>query len=163
MDDPYHTERIHSTLESLGIGRDSLLVVGGAALALYGVRPPSDVDILVPAGLFVAMHKEQQTPSGTILQRGAHGKDYILAAPAANGHHLPVDIICDYQTYPGSSIRGYDEQFRERIAASPTSDEGWHHLTLEELLAQYKSRGLNQKAREARRQAHPHLKLKKSA
>lgn len=163
MDDPYHTERIHSTLESLGIGRDSLLVVGGAALALYGVRPPSDVDILVPAELFVDMHRDEQTPSGTPLLRSAHRRTYVLAAPAVDDRRLPVDIICDYQTYPGSSIRGYDEQFRERIAASPASDEGWHHLTLEELLTQYKSRGLNQKAREARRQAHPHLKHKKSA
>ena len=161
MDDPYHTERIHSTLESLGIGRDSLLVVGGAALALYGVRPPSDVDILVPAGLFVAMHKEQQTPSGTILQRGAHGKDYVLAAPAANGHHLPVDIICDYQTYPGSSIRGYDEQFRERVAGSPVSSEGWHHLTLKELFTQCRSQGPNQKARDDIRRIRS--RLKKSA
>ena len=161
MDDPYHTERIHSTLESLGIGRDSLLVVGGAALALYGIRPPSDVDILVPAGLFVDMHRDEQTPSGTPLLRSAHRRTYVLAAPAVDDRRLPVDIICDYQTYPGSSIRGYDEQFRERVAGSPVSDEGWHHLTLEELFTQCRSQGPNQKARDDIRRIRS--RLKKSA
>lgn len=74
-------ERILTTLELSGLERERILVLGGGALALAGIRPARDVDLMVPHADFTALARGEQTPGGFALRPKPHTTKAFLTTP----------------------------------------------------------------------------------
>lgn len=107
-------QRIIETSQSLDLDPARSLIVGSAALYLYGIMPPSvtdpiarkhptdrpgDVDHAVSAMLFNEIFTKNQTANGTPVSSAAmrhYGEQYALAVEPGSPRLLKSDIIARY-------------------------------------------------------------------
>jgi hypothetical protein len=139
MRDAYKKEVVAS-LEKTGLDRDTTLVLGGGAMALAGIRPAGDIDLMVPHFVFTDLNTYRRTPSGLILQNKYGAKHPFLETTPV---HLPPDTMNVDITHPHDAIHhaGSPELDDEFIATLDNFDavDGYHFLP-PELVAAHKNR-----------------------
>jgi hypothetical protein len=86
-------------LNKLGIPSDRVVVVGGFAMACYGVRPPSDMDLLCADDVIRELMLEDETPSGLPVKtwRTPDGSTRKLISLAEDtGFDYSIDYLPSY-------------------------------------------------------------------
>jgi hypothetical protein len=144
-----HLARISRTVELLGIDKDAMQVVGGAVLAVYGIRSPEDVDIVVGPQTWRHLMHDQTSPSGVPLstyRKRPHVLTLSRQHPGAYG--LGADIKTNYMIGDEMTEEEFEEHFRESASESPTSANGIHFASLADTI-RYS-------------QEHPHYHRKKT-
>jgi hypothetical protein len=127
--------RIVSSVERLGLDPERSVIVGSAALVLYGVdlpqmdaalyqddmKRPGDVDISVDATQFIELFDNGHTPTGipAAVKPDKSSKRFstIRADADAQTGSLPVDLITRYSVDYGS-INRFDRNFRKHNQAN---------------------------------------------
>ena len=160
-------QKIVRTIDRLGIDPSRAVVVGSAALTLYGVElqdridgiarsRPHDVDLSVDVTTFLSqceaeqarLKKDCETPPSLKLAKDLN--QTLLTIPAKDPNHLPVDIITRYQGQDEKkSIQKYDAGFasyyRKNSLQLPGSN-GIRVITQDRLVAELeKHRFLDEK------------------
>ncbi len=92
-------EPVIATLEASGIPRDDMFIFGGSVLALAGIRPATDVDIVVRQNLYYEMYETGQLPASNNWEEDLSltvycgpGIDQRLVTGPSCSLHLPLDI-----------------------------------------------------------------------
>lgn len=134
-------ERIISTLEMSGLNKEQTLVLGGSALALAGIRPARDVDLMVPHASFTSLARHEQTPGGFVLRPKPDTTHAFLTTPEKL---LPPSALSLDITHPhGPDNRPspeLDEELLKRMEEFG-SVEGYHFLPPELVAAHKKTTG----------------------
>ena len=109
--------RIISSVEQLDIDLARSVLVGSAALKLYGVElpgnRPGDVDLTLDASQFIELYEARKTPSGLSLApmvENRNPKFSILEIPGDQAR-LPVDAITQFDARTTSQAH-YDKKFQ---------------------------------------------------
>lgn len=131
--------QIINTVEQLELDKnDHFIIVGSAALALYGIIPPAqwdedhkprpgDVDLAVTHALISALYKNRRTPSGVPVRRKedhVHTRQTILQVDphAIDPPHLPVDFITRFNPKihrPDKYDAGFGKHFESNSHVVP--------------------------------------------
>jgi hypothetical protein len=130
-------ESAHTVIETVkdtGLDPRHTLIMGGSALALAGIRPAHDVDIIVPESVFyTTAARDFALPSGIRLR---HKSNSIYPVMETYGKQpndrLHVDIT------PATRDYGDDQRFIEELELYDTV-QGFRYLS-PELVAQRKLR-----------------------
>jgi hypothetical protein len=141
--------RISRTVELLGIDKDVMQVVGGAVLGVYGIRQPSDVDIVVGPQTWREISRDHSSPSGLPLstyRERAHVLSLPRSTPGAYG--LGADIKTNYMIGLDTTEEEFEADFRRTASRSPTSESGIHFASLADTVRYA--------------QEHPHFNRKKT-
>jgi hypothetical protein len=123
--------RIIDTVEQLELDKkNDFVIVGSAALALYGITPPTqynsrprprDVDLAVTYGLITSLYEEGYTPSGIPISKkeGHHPRQTILEAHPndIDSSLLPVDFIIRFNPKIHNPEK-HDDGFRKHFASN---------------------------------------------
>jgi hypothetical protein len=156
--------RIVDSAEHLGLDPERSVLVGSAALVLYGVQlpqvdalldpsgetvRPKDIDFTVNASYFIELHKNGQTPSGApveLLDDNANKQFTILTTKNHSPSHiLPADLLTRYTADYGSVRqfdRGFQKHFRKHSTVIPGSN-GLRIATPDYLKMSLKSRSVD--------------------
>lgn len=138
------------TLERSGLDPSTVLIVGGAALTLLGLRTANDVDLLCSVERFNGLRVQGQTPGGLPLQRKpTTGKrNWLTTTYEGLTDRPPLDIdIGDFAVPYHTGSQTQDEVFTEWVNARSPSFEGWHHLNPVALRNELAKRGFNRQAK----------------
>ena len=134
------------TLEASPIDPEQVILVGSAALTLYGVDlprvdpnkdRPEDID-LATSPIYI---------SEVYMKGGFHEKDeltkqmIIRQAQCASGF-LPIELICRYRNYRGGGPAGYTQRFAKFWAANSQDIPGsrFHIATTAVIAAELENR-----------------------
>lgn len=146
-----YAREVIAALEKTRLDREKLLVLGGGALALAGIRRANDVDLMVPHSQYVPLSRYLRLPSGLILQHkpGAH-HPFLETTPA----RLPPGMMAVDITHPHDERhhRGspaLDAEFLRTIA-SFDEVEGYRFLP-PELVAEHKKANAGVNSRKNRK------------
>ena len=91
-----------ATLESCGLDLEQVIVFGGSVLALHGIRPAHDVDLLVQFNTFKLAEKTGQLPGGQPVAvketkiRGIVGPYRLVTPDKTTPTGLPIDLTAPY-------------------------------------------------------------------
>lgn len=118
-----------TSLEASGLDRKTTLVLGGSALALAGIRPTHDVDVMVPGSTYHEFMKTWQTPSGLLLRPKPFAHHPFLETVPMSKHTdvLPFDITHPHDQKHHRASPELDEKFLREIAPFPQVD-GYRYL-----------------------------------
>lgn len=121
-------EHIIDTLDRSGLEKDSVLVLGGGALAFAGIRSARDADVMIPHADYTPLAKKQRTPSGIPLRHKQNTTHAFLTTPE---RFLPPDTLSldithphDADTWPSAEL---DEEFLRKLQGFDHVD-GYHFL-----------------------------------
>jgi len=131
------TESAHAVIETVkdtGLDPRHTLITGGGALALAGIRPAHDVDIIIPESVFYrTAARDFALPSGIRLRHKAHTIYPVMETYGRQpGNRLDIDITTATRDY------GDDQSFLEAIEQYDTA-HGFRYLP-PDLVAQRKQR-----------------------
>src|SRR5919202_463170 len=112
-------DRIVAGLEAANFDKATTLVLGGSALALAGIRPTNDLDLMTTGENFHVMERTHRTPSGlqVIRKPDAVHAPFLQFYPRNNRESfiIPIDITFphddNFQPHPM-----LDQQLIEHIA-----------------------------------------------
>jgi hypothetical protein len=160
-----YAESVVNSFEKTGLDRETTLIMGGSALALAGIRPAGDLDLMVPGAVFNGLVFNHQTPSGIRLQ---HKPDTLR--PFLESASVPPDMLSLDIRYPHTDPSHLkrpelDEEFFQYLATVGTTAEG-HHYLLPEVVARMKrsDEGFDRhKDRQDRKLIAQYLQAKNSA
>jgi hypothetical protein len=117
-------ERVIGTAERLDLDPAQAVLVGSAALLMYGVQlpenygaqRPSDVDLSVSTALYNQLAEAEATPSGLPVVDGNNRNlpSNIFTIPAGNSDALPVDVINRFKPRGMVTVAEYDKRFAEK-------------------------------------------------
>lgn len=154
-------EHIHRSVDRLGLDPDQIIIVGGAVLNAYGIRPAHDVDIVATAQtVYDIYHNDKKTPSGISVSTHPSRPHVVSVAPPENYRYLGVDIITNYDTTRhGRDSAAYDRKLMQELAAREGKFGKYHISTPEEMLRQYveKRRG-DRRAKEDKARVEAYLR-----
>jgi len=137
--------RIIDSADQLGLDPEHSVLVGSAALVLYGVQlpqldplspnknvvRPSDVDFSVDASHFIELYDNGHTPGGAPVEfkaDNANKRFSILTAGARpKSQALPADLITRYSADYGS-VRRFDRNFQKHYRKNSTVIPGTNGL-----------------------------------
>lgn len=123
-------DQLVAGLEDSGLDKKRLIVLGGGALAMAGLRPGHDLDVMVPRSDFHEIEEARRTPGGLFVLRNLNSLTPFLEAHDTPLHPrvIPTDIT--------HQIDGSDDLFLDSV---PKFDEvaGYHFLP-PDLVAQHK-------------------------
>ncbi len=127
-------ELVVETLEASGLKRDTSLIIGGSVLAILGIRPACDVDVMIPRSLHEQLSLSSMTPTGWALEQKPNSiHDFIRTVSLNPDQSLPLDIVAAYDhDYPYENV---DNEFIATIENFPEY-AGYHYLPLEYVLDQ---------------------------
>jgi hypothetical protein len=133
VDGTSNPDEINQTLDSLGVPKDAMMVVGGAALVLAGIenRRANDVDILVPPPLWNEL-AQRKSIGGIPLTPIAPGKNSMevdnshLSPDGNRGIILGVELILATDEPPFHS---------DAAPPSPKTHNGHPYLSPREVAA----------------------------
>lgn len=121
--DTPETERILNTLEKIAINPDEVMLVGSAAMALYGIRlypvdpltnkyhqRPSDIDFASTASYMEQLHGDRQLSQYVVTRKPDIGNQTILRVAS---DPMPIDLITRFRD--GSGMEAYDQRFRAQM------------------------------------------------
>jgi hypothetical protein len=141
-------EPVIATLECSGIPPNEMYMFGGGVLALAGIRPAADVDIVVSSGLFHELNASRRLRSSITGEEGlaltaidipgAHRR--LVTSP--NSPYLPLDINMIVEW--GDDDTGRSLHFYDEIRNTEITPEGFRHLPLA-VVMQRKSTSLRPK------------------
>lgn len=117
-------KRVLETINNLELPKDRFVLVGSAALVMYGITPPShenkkpgprphDVDLTISGKTFAELAQAGQTPNGVLVADKnvyAGSRKLILTANSTD-NHFPVDLITSYSPRSGKSLDAHDTGF----------------------------------------------------
>lgn len=151
-------QEIIASLEISGLDRMTTLVLGGSALALAGIRPARDVDVMVPGETFRQFVESGQTPGGTLIRpKPGALRPFLETRPShSRTNTLSLDITHPHDDRHHLASPELDRAFLSRIAELPHVD-GFRYLP-PELVAARKSDSGRRKDRHDRRLIGQHLK-----
>lgn len=92
-----------ATIDSLGLPREKIIVVGSAALTLIGLdRYANDVDLVAHPDILQTLESTHRLPSGMAV-RGNRKRSNFIQFQAAT-EPLPTELFSPQQTLTGSSF-----------------------------------------------------------
>lgn len=151
-------EKIMASLEISGLDRKSTLVLGGGALALAGIRPAHDVDVMVPGATYHELAVFGQTPSGMLLRPKYDARRPFLETLPFRSRTdiLSLDITHPHDDRDHKVSPDIDRAFLRQIAQFPSVD-GFRYLPPQMVVA-HKADSGRRKDRHDRRLISQHLK-----
>lgn len=126
---------VFETIEKAGLDLSKFILHGSSVMALYGIRPANDVDLIVEPDFFDAMFEDRLTPGGVLLRRivstGAStmGTRLLTAFSPAEGC-LPLDM----GTFSLGDKAKRFKNLWEHTVKHQTSAGELSHLSLENIL-----------------------------
>ena len=126
-----------ATVKETGLDPETTLIMGGSALALAGIRPAGDLDLIIPEYLFTGVARNRATPGGISLQYKPRTIYPVLTTYKRPKGTMDVDITPPTRDY------GDDGTFLEELNQYDTF-EGYRFLS-PALVAARKMRGGDQR------------------
>jgi hypothetical protein len=146
-------ERVIATLEYSGLDSDTTLVIGGAALALAGIRPAGDVDVMVPFSVYTQLLESRLTPSEVRVTPESHDASESPFVTVQSSHEHPgilsIDITKPFEPWGITSREELDAKLLSVIEQSEAFG-GYRYLS-PEIIAAHKRQNTNFHNLKARR------------
>lgn len=137
-----HRGNIHRSIDRLGLDPDQIMIVGGAVLNAYGIRPAHDVDVIATAQILKDIYaNDKRTPSGVPV-RPHIGQSYAHVVSAApDSRHMGVDIITNFDpSRHGRDSKVYDQRLMAELKEREHKFGNFHISTPQEMLHQYETK-----------------------
>lgn len=151
-------QEVIASLETSGLDRSSTVILGGSALALAGIRPARDIDVMVPGYVFKGLRKAQRTPGGLPLRAkpDAHHPFLVTTHDPDRSNVLPFDITHPHDDVHHLASPTLDQTFLNELRLLPAVD-GFRYLPAD-LVAAHKAELGRPKDRRDLRLIRKHLK-----
>jgi hypothetical protein len=124
------------TVRETGLDPRSTLIMGRSALALAGIRPARDVDLIIPDYLFYTVAHNRSTPGGTALQ---YKSSTLYPVLETYSKRPPKDLMHIDITTPKRDY-GHDAKFLKELELYDTF-EGYRFLPAELVAERKMKRG----------------------
>lgn len=140
---------IHATLEHSGLHRETSLILGGAALAMHGIRTAKDVDAQTTMASWRKLHQSRRTQAGGLVVPKLHTERLWLEVSHPSAP-LDMDLTTTVPRVDADSSHA-DTMFTDVLADMPLSSEGWHYLDTETLRESLKRFGTRRHKKDIKR------------
>lgn len=115
------TERIVDSVRSVGIPKKELVVVGGAALQLFGIKRTKDIDAVIPTTRLMRRIDERARD----VQHGRRSRHSPIDDETVTAQGITFSIL-DW-------IDFYDSESTGTLALLPAPNDQLYHASFEEL------------------------------
>lgn len=130
-----NSRNVLEALEASGLEKESTLILGGAVLALLGIRDAEDVDVMVPGTVFEDLRLSGRTPGGLYTIGKAFAQHPFLEARSTPIREtpLPIDITHPYGSNNRPNVT-LDARFLQAVKKFDKV-EGYSLLPLDDIIA----------------------------